>query len=637
MISIKEKNYNIYGLFSVFIFTILCFYPGLSGFYIFDDYASITHEQSLKLNIFDFENFVEIISSGHSGPLKRPISILSFSANINFTGLDPFPFKLTNLVIHLFNGFIIYLISRKLITHIDHKINSDLFALLVCSIFILHPLTITSVLYIVQRMTSLSAFFCLIGIYCYIQGRSLNPGCKSYFLIFLAFIVFTPLATLSKENGILLPWYLFLIEILFFRFESSNKLFSRFLIICASLSIFLPILTITIFYIPISEWIISGYNFRDFSIYERLLTETRAITLYLQLIIFPYISEMGLFHDDLLMSTSLTTPLSTLYSSLLLISLILFSLINLRRFTIFSFGILFFFLGHSIESTVLALEIAHEHRNYLPMFSIIFMISYYIFKLIPFVSKQYMFLIIGSILFFLGFSTAIRASQWGDSLLLPLSEVRNHPNSYRANHELARSYLFLAEKTKENKEKYENLSIKYINQAYFLKQYKAEVILDLIHYYYMNHKIVPDRFYQLLNQSITNSPTNIIFIVKLNDFTDCVIEKKCTPTTDQFTAIFNKIIVNNNINKDNKAKAIINLAKYNLAINNVAESINNLELAVQISDRFETRLVLANTLVDLNFIEEATQQINQLSKHAISPTNLKQLTILKNNLKSKNH
>ncbi len=633
MQTLKLKNCAY--LATVLIVTILCFMPGLNGFFIFDDYASITHEQFLKLNIFNFENFVEIISSGHSGPLKRPISILSFAANINFTGLDPFPLKITNLVIHLFNGVFVFLISRKLITQIDYKINASFFALFVCSIFLLHPLTITSVLYIVQRMTSLSAFFCLVGIYCYILGRSLNPGFKSYSLIFSAFIVFTPLAAFSKENGALLPWYLFLIEILFFRFESSNRFFSRTLIICASLSIILPILIIILYYTPISEWIIAGYNYRDFTIYERLLTETRVLSFYLQLILFPYINEMGLFHDDLLISTSLTTPISTLYSSCLILSLIILSLIYLRKFTIFSFGILFFLLGHSIESTILALELAHEHRNYLPMFSIIFMISYYIFKLIPYVSKRYSYFIFGSILFFLGFSTAIRAGQWGDSLLLPLVEVRNHPNSYRANHELAKNYLFLAEKTTEKKEKYENLSIMYINQAYFLRKNKAEVILDLIHYYYLNHKIVPDSLYQLLYQSINYSPTNIKLIVKLNAFTECVIEKKCTPTIDQFTTIFNKIMENENISKDNKAKAIINVAKYNLANKNIVESIKNLKFAVQISDRFETRFLLVNTLVDLNFVNEAKQQINLLNKQADNSTKIKQLTILKRKLNSK--
>src|SRR5690606_15551580 len=113
-----------------------------------------------------------------SGPLKRPVSALSFSLNYYFAdGFNPFYFKLTSIAIHLINGMLAGLLAYLVLglckpgTGSDEK-NNKLISLAVSAIWLLHPVNLTSVLYVVQRMNSLAALFIFAGLALYILGRN---------------------------------------------------------------------------------------------------------------------------------------------------------------------------------------------------------------------------------------------------------------------------------------------------------------------------------------------------------------------------------------------------------------------------------------------------------------------------------
>src|SRR5262245_41606476 len=78
--------------------------PGLRGGFIFDDWPNIVQNTRLQADQLDLESVRAAAFSADSGMLKRPVSMLTFWANYYTSGLDPFYFKLTNLLIHLFNG-----------------------------------------------------------------------------------------------------------------------------------------------------------------------------------------------------------------------------------------------------------------------------------------------------------------------------------------------------------------------------------------------------------------------------------------------------------------------------------------------------------------------------------------------------
>src|SRR5688572_15119706 len=188
--------------------TAVAYVPGLNGIFFFDDFSNILENERLIHAPVSIEGAYRAAFSIDSGQLKRPVSLLSFWANIRLTGLNPFAFKLTNLFIHLINGLLIYALCIQLLavyrkrfeTQID-KTHARWIALSATGLWLLHPLNLTSVLYVVQRMNSLAALFTLAGLVCYVAGRQrLDSGKLAWPSLLMSFFPFGALALLSKEN-----------------------------------------------------------------------------------------------------------------------------------------------------------------------------------------------------------------------------------------------------------------------------------------------------------------------------------------------------------------------------------------------------------------------------------------------------
>ena len=97
------------------LLTLATYYPGTHGYFQFDDTINILENTRIKIQSLDVHSLSSAAYSGHAGFLQRPISVLSFALNYYFTELDPYYFKLTNIVIHLLNGIGIYYLSGLLL------------------------------------------------------------------------------------------------------------------------------------------------------------------------------------------------------------------------------------------------------------------------------------------------------------------------------------------------------------------------------------------------------------------------------------------------------------------------------------------------------------------------------------------
>ena len=218
------KNIKIYGvLFLSLLTTYFIYNKGLLGDYVFDDSINILENSKLALTTLDYTSLKAAFFSGDAGPLGRPISMLSFALNYYFTGFDPFYFKLTNLFIHLFNGLLVFIISLKLFQWLSRQYQTislkspSYLACFVCLIWLIHPLNLTSVLYVVQRMTSLSSLFGLLAlaIYCIWRTRTLT-GLNT--VLALCGVTLSLLASmLSKESGVLFIPLIYWVELIVFQ------------------------------------------------------------------------------------------------------------------------------------------------------------------------------------------------------------------------------------------------------------------------------------------------------------------------------------------------------------------------------------------------------------------------------------
>jgi hypothetical protein len=357
------------GWSTILLATIFAYYPGLKGPFLLDDFGSIAPLGNLG-GVTDWMTFKAFVFGGHSGPTGRPISLLTFLIDANNWPADAWAFKRTNLLIHLLNGVLLAVLIVKILNALNYsKQDRRWIALVAAGIWLLHPFLVSTTLYVVQRMAQLSTLFVLAGLTGHLYGRSFvsSNTAKAYIVMSLSLGTFTLLATFSKENGILLPLLIGVLEVTILSTREHgqpalNRYWAAVFIIAPSIVIFLYLARIAL-----------TQNFfditapRDFSIYERVLTQPRILVDYLQNWFLPKLYTVGIFQDHFAKSTGLFTPITTAFSALLHVFVISISLLNRRRWPLFALAALFFYASHVLESSVINLELYFEHRNYLPV------------------------------------------------------------------------------------------------------------------------------------------------------------------------------------------------------------------------------------------------------------------------------
>ena len=344
----------------------LVYWPGLGGPFLLDDFGSIAPLGDFG-GVVDWESFRTFVFGGHAGPTGRPIALLSFLVDANNWPAESWPFKRTNLVIHLVSGIALGALILQVLTCIQvrHR-DARWIALVSTAIWLLHPFLVSTTLYIVQRMAQLAALFMFAGLALYLHGR-LQTGTnakKAYLTMTAAICVFTLLAMLSKENGILLPLLVGVLELTVVasqgtRLPALNRYWSTVFIVAPSAVIFLYLGKIALF-----SGIFETAHGRDFSLYERFLTQGRVLADYLQHWYLPKLYTTGIFQDHFIKSTGFLAPATTALSFVFHGAAIAFAVARRRQFPLVALAILFFYGSHLLESTFVNLELYFEHRNY---------------------------------------------------------------------------------------------------------------------------------------------------------------------------------------------------------------------------------------------------------------------------------
>jgi hypothetical protein len=430
-------------LFLILAATLGVYLPGLGGGFLFDDSPAIIYNADLQVRDLSLAAMWQAMwSYTTSGPLGRPIAMLSLWVNYCLSGLDSRDFRITNILIHLVNGLLLYRFcllvlqtrrqSRDPVSRNEPVREEQAIALLAAALWLLHPLNLTSVLYVVQRMTSLSALFTLLAMIGYLRARlKMIQGQDAFISLVASVMTFGALAALSKETGLLLPLFLLVLEITLFRFYTLAARHRHQL-----LALFVAIVVVPgIIAIPYLLERISPASFvrRDFSLLERLMTESRVLWTYVKLMFLPRLNELGLYHDDIAISRSITDPRTTIVACAGIVAAVAIALRSLRRSPMLAFAIAWFLTGHLMESTVISLELMHEHRNYLPLAGVTFAIAYGLHNLYRAGPKRVAAALAGLCIAGLAVTTALRAHAWRDPVTLAVSEAKHHPRSARAN------------------------------------------------------------------------------------------------------------------------------------------------------------------------------------------------------------
>lgn len=409
--------------------TLWAFMPGLGGSFIFDDYPNLIPWQNLG-DIDRLEDVLTFIFSGAGTP-GRPLSLLSFLIDDQSWSPDIYSLKRTNLAIHLLNSCLVFWLCLSLLPYLiptESYLRHGMFALLAATVWSLHPLQVSNVSYIIQRMNLLSTLCELCGLLIFVRGRELletSPR-KAILLCTFSISFFMPIGVLFKENGLLLCAFALLIEA--FCFSTSRHAFWR---LWKIIFLWFPLLAFLAYCLNEYQFFNYKHPTRDFSSWERLLTQGPVLVDYLNKLLIPRLQGSGLYFDNFPISRSLVHPVITLPCWLLLITLLTAAWHFRRKLPLFSFGIFFYFSGHLMESTLLPLELYFEHRNYLPQLGLWL-------ALIQFLSittrlKFHKSLALGGILliFLLALMTRHNADLWGKPELQTAIWYHDNPSSLR--------------------------------------------------------------------------------------------------------------------------------------------------------------------------------------------------------------
>lgn len=415
---------------TILLLTIFIYFPSLHGGFLFDDLSNL-QEMRQYGDMGHWENAKKFVTHGIAGPTGRPISLLTFvpQASSILAG-DAFPLKAVNLIIHLICGLLLYWVIQLLLKAYGYRDDKKIIwiSLLATSFWLLHPLFVSTTAYVIQRMTQLSLLFSLVAMVMYFRGRSLLTvyPVKAYLIMTLSIAFGTILATFSKENGALLPLLIFIIE--FCNPNKNNKptLYWRVTFL------WLPSLAIAVMLARYIDFSADPWANRNFNQIERLLTESRVVVDYLEQLFIPRIEGYGFFQDGFLISKSLLSPPSTLFSILFLLILFIGSLLARKKYPLVSLAILFFFAAHLMESTFIGLELYFEHRNYVAAIFLFLPIAAGLYALSQKIKLSLVLLISVLIISLLAGMTWQRAVLWSDTTKLQLYWAQNSPNSPRA-------------------------------------------------------------------------------------------------------------------------------------------------------------------------------------------------------------
>lgn len=426
------------ALVLVLAITIVVYWSGLSGPLIFDDVKNlmpVTDWLQGKIG------WASVVFGNGSGPFGRPLSMATFLLNTIVFGQSFWSLKFGNLLIHLINGVLVYAFFSALVragasTRTTIRSASWL-PLLGASIWLLHPLLISTVLYVVQRMAMLSTLFTLAAMIAYVNGRIAlieDRRRRAYVLLGLAVPVSVVLAILSKENGVLAPVLCGVIELFAFQ-PGAGQRRPRPSQIFIALSLALPVAVGIALVAGHAHVVVAGYENRPFSLTERLLTEPRVLWSYLASMALPEGPRLGLFHDDYVISRGWFDPVTTSLAIVGWIATVIAAWRMRRVVPGFALGVGIFLVGHALESTAFPLLIYFEHRNYLPAVGAIWaFLSLAAFAVDALGSRLlHARQIFGAaavlLVVVLSAATAVRAHAWSDNRTLLEQSLRYHPDS----------------------------------------------------------------------------------------------------------------------------------------------------------------------------------------------------------------
>jgi protein O-mannosyl-transferase len=330
-----------------------------------------------RAHIFAHGSLSEILSIFPS----RPMAMLSFYANYLVTGLEPYYFRWFNAVLLGATSFALFLLIKIMLALPHSRIEAsvregEVVAFIAAVAFLAHPLQAFVVLYEIQRMALLACFFCICSLLIYLATRI---GLVQHPLAgYVGAVVLFLCAVLSKENSVSLLPMIVIAEIAFFDRRSKTLLWPA-LGVSAAL---VGMLMVGPRFVADSDHNLESgilqamglqHGIGGLTLEELAFSQARMQFSYLSAILFPFFAHVPIV-KPVVISTSITDPLTTLPAVAGVLALLAGGVLMLRTRPLTGFGSLWFVITAVPEAFSAPQNLFFAHRAVLPMVGVLLVI-----------------------------------------------------------------------------------------------------------------------------------------------------------------------------------------------------------------------------------------------------------------------
>ncbi len=426
----QKKIFFLFGLPFVGGLLVWVIYgQGAQAPFIFDDYLTIVENPAIK----SLNNLPWIWKIDPS----RFLTYFSFAVNFAVGGLQTSGYHVVNFILHALNGGMLFVFLRLilpgLLKHGASIRDINLTAALITLLFLCHPVQTQAVIYTSERSTLFEVFFYLGTLICYIQSVLKNH--KGFYG---AAICLALIGSLTKPNFITLPFALILCEIFLFDLTWSRfkkripRLLPFFLVL-----LLIPALLVLWKYKAFSIDQIWGITRETTKLtrMEYLLTQFNVVITYFRLLVFPV--NQNLDYDFPIAKNFFSYPTGLSFTALIFI--FIFAVKIFKRNKAVSFGILWFFITISIESSVFPIsDVIFEHRLYLPMVGMMLAACIFLRRLIRF--ENYFIIVMAGVIAVLTVMSFQRVVVWKSRIGMLSDIAKKSPQKPRAHNNLASAF-----------------------------------------------------------------------------------------------------------------------------------------------------------------------------------------------------
>ena len=488
---ISEQKLYI-SLAIIFLVTLISFFPSFKNAFVGWDDEGYLHENISYLSDISSQGIKNIFSNFIMANY-HPLTILVYAVQYNMFELNPFPYHLTNVILHLLNTILVFWFIYKLS-------GKYLPALITALLFGIHPLHVESVSWISETKDVLYGFFFIISLILYLKYRE-NKKLSIYALSVAMFI----LSCLSKGMAVTLPMVLILIDYYYEKKFSLKQIYNKIVFFAIAL----------IFGIVAIKSQVSGegiYNISAYNTIDKITFPFYALLIYLYKMFLPI--NLAIIYSYPLKETG-SIPIEYFLSPIIFIALCAIVYIYGRKNYKLVFGTLFYLFTIAIVIQILpvGINIASERYFYISSIVELFINKCPSLKNIGFGIGILVLLILA----YLSFE---RTKVWENSLTLWSDLLDKHPNIAnidKAYYGIANHYY----KTENIKDpaiikSRQDSAIKYFKGAIFKNPNNEKALNNLGNAYYQRQQY--DSAYIYYNKLVTIKPNYTLGLQNMGNY-----------------------------------------------------------------------------------------------------------------------